>query len=88
MLLIQNTCVVIGVKNIPNLKSEKRKSMRQCLGLNQNYPNTNPNPNPKGLGFNPNPNPNTNPNPNLNPKGLGFNPNLISILTLTLIPRG
>ena len=81
MLLIQNTCVVIGVKNIPNLKSEKRKSMRQCLGLNQNYPNTNPNPNPKGLGFNPN------PNPNPNPKGLGFNPNLISILTLTLIPK-
>ena len=79
MLLIQNTCVVIGVKNIPNLKSEKRKSMRQCLGLNQNYPNTNPNPNPKGLGFNPNPNP--------NPKGLGFNPNLINILTLTLIPK-
>ena len=82
MLLIQNTCVVIGVKNFPNLKSEERKSMRQCLGLNQNYPN--PNPNPKGLGFNPNPN--TNPNP----KGLGFNPHLISILTLTLtlIPRG
>ena len=82
MLLIQNTCVVIGVKNFPNLKSEKRKSMRQCLGLNQNYPNPNPNPNPKGLGFNPN------PNPNPNPKRLGFNPNLISILTLTLIPRG
>ena len=54
MLLIQNTCVVIGVKNFPNLKSEKRKSMKQCLGLNQNYPNPNPNPNPKGLGFNPN----------------------------------
>ena len=51
MLLIQNTCVVIGVKNFPNLKSEKRKSMRQCLGLNQNYPNPNPNPNPKGLGL-------------------------------------